>query len=223
MAEGRSATGRSGVGPAVLACTGAFVVLAIVVGTGASVGVDSWIAQRTRLPDSTVGNEVAQAINQASGVAIAILAAAAGLALAVVRRSWFWLILLAPLATVPIEVLAKNVIPRTMFDNTPYVQLGPFLTIATPYTFPSGNMARVAALVFALLLHPSRARVADLGALPGMLALVVAAAILAVAAWTHLAIGDHWPSDVLGGLLLGTAAAFALAWLLERREMATLD
>ena len=199
-----------------VALTGAFIVLAILVGTGASSRIDSSIAERTRFPDSTVGNDVGQAINQVSGIGIAILAAAAGLVLAVVRRDWSWLILLAPLATVPVEVLAKNVIPRTMFDNTPYIQLGPFLTIATPYTFPSGNMARVAALVVALLLHPARAAVADFGTTAGISALVISAVVLAVTAWSHLAIGDHWPSDVLGGLLLGAATAFALAWFLER-------
>ena len=205
----------------VVALSGAFVVLAIVVGTGASARIDSWIAERTRFPDSTVGNDLAQAINQASGVGVAILAAAAGLVLAVVRRNWSWLILLAPLATVPVELLGKNVIPRTMFDNTPYIELGPFLTIATPYTFPSGNMARVAALVLALLLHSARPAVAEFGTTAGMSALVISGVVLAVTAWSHLAIGDHWPSDVLGGLLLGAATAYALAWFLERHEART--
>jgi membrane-associated phospholipid phosphatase len=148
---------------------------------------------------------------------IAILAAAAGLVLAAFQRRWSWLILLAPLATVPIELLAKNVIPRSMFDNITSVQFGPFLTIAAPYTFPSGNMARVAALVFALLLHPARTRVADFRTAPGMVAGFIGAAVLAITVWSHFAIGDHWPADVLGGLLLGTAAAFALGWLLQRR------
>jgi len=195
------------------------VALAVVVATGLSAALDTWITQWTLLPDGTAGHELAQALNQGSGVGIAFLAAGIGLVLAAVRRDRAWLLLLAPLATVPIELLAKNVIPRTLVDNiTTDVQLGPFLTLATPYTFPSGNMARVAALVFALLLHPGRARIADFRTLPGMVAVVGAAAILAVTAWSHLAIGDHWPSDVLGGLLLGADAAFALDWFLRRRR-----
>ena len=98
--------------------------------------------------------------------------------------------MLAPLATIAIEVLAKNVTPGTLFENTPYVQLGPFLTIATPCAFPNGNMARVAALVFALLLHPAQARVADLRALSGMSALVIEAVVLGASAWSHLAVGN---------------------------------
>lgn len=195
------------------------MALAVVVATGLSAALDTWITQWTLLPDGTAGHELAQALNQGSGVGIAFLAAGIGLVLAAVRRDRAWLLLLAPLATVPIELLAKNVIPRTLVDNiTTDVQLGPFLTLATPYTFPSGNMARVAALVFALLLHPGRARIADFRTLPGMVAVVGAAAILAVTAWSHLAIGDHWPSDVLGGLLLGADAAFALDWFLRRRR-----
>ena len=77
-------------------------------------------------------------------------------------------------------------------------------------------MARVTALVLALLLHPGRAAVADFGTTAGMSALVISAVVLAVTAWSHLALGDHWPSDVLGGLLLGAATAFALAWFLDR-------
>jgi membrane-associated phospholipid phosphatase len=220
--EGRGVDPQSGFAPAVLALTVAFVALAVVVGMGLSALTDASIAQWARLPDGTAGNEVARSINQGSGVGIAFLAAAVGLVLAAVRRRWSWLILLAPLATVPIEVLAKNVIPRTMLGNiSTDIQLGPFLTIATPYTFPSGNMARVAALVFALLLHPTRPRVAAFRTMPGMVAILVAAAILAVTAWSHLAIRDHWPSDVVGGLLLGTDAAFALGWFLQRRRAST--
>jgi membrane-associated phospholipid phosphatase len=210
---------RRGFGWVVLALTVAFVALAVVVGTGLSAALDASIAQWARLPDGTTGNEVARAINQGGGVGIAFLAAAVGLVLAAVRRNRSWLLLLAPLVTVPIELLAKNVIPRTMVGNIATdIQLGPFLTIATPYTFPSGNMARVAALVFALLLHPARARIAGFRTTPGMVAVFGAAAVLAVTAWSHLAIGDHWPSDVVGGLLLGTDAAFALDSFLERRR-----
>jgi hypothetical protein len=108
-----------------------------------------------------------------------------------------------------------------MFDNATDLQIGSFLTISAPYTFPSGNAARVAALVFALLLHPARARVATFGTKAGTAAAALSAAALTVCAWGHLATRDHWASDVLGGLILGAAAAFALGWMTQRHEVAT--
>lgn len=198
-----------------------FVVIAIAVGTGLTAAPDSWIFHRMKLPLGTSGSEAADVVNQGGNLAIAGLAAVAGLVLAGFRRRRSWLILLAPLATLPIELLAKNVVPRTMFDNATDLQVGSFLTISAPYTFPSGNAARVAALVFALLLHPARARVATFGTKAGTAAAVLAAAALTACAWGHLATRDHWASDVLGGLILGAAAAFALGWITERHEVAT--
>jgi hypothetical protein len=43
------------------------------------------------------------------------------------------------------------------------------------------------------------------------------AAALAVAAWGHFAVRDHFASDILGGLVLGAAAASALGWLSQRQ------
>jgi membrane-associated phospholipid phosphatase len=197
-----------------------FVVIAIAVGTGLTAASDTWIGQRMELRRG-IEREVADAVIQGGNLTIAGLAAVAGLVLAGIRRRYSWLILLAPLATLPIELLAKNVVPRTMFRNATDLQVGPFLTIYAPYTFPSGNAARVAALVFALLLHPARARVATFGTKAGTAAAVLAAAALSVCAWGHLATGDHWASDVVGGLILGAAAAFALGWITERHELAT--
>ena len=197
-----------------------FVVIAIAVWMGLTAAPDTWILHRMRLPRGS-GREVADAVTQGGNLAIAGMAAVAGLVLAGFRRRWSWLILLAPLATLPIELLAKNVVPRTMFDNASDLQVGPFLTISAPYTFPSGNAARVAALVFALLLHPARARVVRFGTKAGTAAAVLAAAALSVCAWGHLATGDHWASDVLGGLILGAAAACALGWMTLQHEVAT--
>ena len=200
-----------------------FFVLAIAVGTGLSAAPDTWIYQRMELPRWTSAYEVAAALVQGGNLTIAGLAAVAGLVLAGFRGRRSWLILFAPLVTLPIELIAKNVVPRTMFDNATDLQIGSFLTISAPYTFPSGNATRGAALVFALLLHPSRARVAPFGTKAGTSAAVLAAVALSVCAWGHLAIGDHWASDVLGGLILGAAAAFALGWVTGRYEVAAVS
>jgi hypothetical protein len=201
--------------------TAAFAVIAVAVGTGALEALDTWIAPLMVLPLGTAGRRLAESINLAGDVSIAGLAGLAGLVLAGVRRRRTWLILLAPLATFPVELLAKNVVPQIGFHNFTEFQLGSFLAIPTPYTFPSGSMARITALIFALLLHPTGARLVRVRIGSEERAAVLTAAALAVAAWGHLAAADHWPSDILAGLILGAAAAFALGWLTWRHDAST--
>jgi hypothetical protein len=211
-----------GLASTALKLAAAFVVISIAVGTGLMAALDAWIAQVMELPPGTAGRAVAEAVNQGGSLAIAVLAALVGLGLAGLQRRRSWLILAAPLATIPIELLAKNVVYQTPDHNVVVFQIGSLLTIPTPHTFPSGNMARVAALVFALLVRPSGARAARVGTEAGVIFAVLPAAVLIVAVWGHFASGDHWASDVLGGLVLGAAAAFALGWLTQRPVMVTL-
>lgn len=195
--------------------TVAFVVIAIVVGSGSLAALDTSFAPLMVLPLGTAGRKVAETINLGGDMAIAGMAALAGLVLARVRQDRAWLILLAPLATIPIELLAKNLVTQTGFHNVTGLQIGSFLTIPAPYTFPSGSMARITALLFALLVHPTGARVVN-GRKARAVAAILSGAALTVAAWGHLAAGDHWASDVAGGLILGAAAAFTLGWLTQR-------
>lgn len=89
-------------------------------------------------------------------------------------------------------------------------------------SFPSGHTgsATLAAAAVLLVAWP----VLSPAARPA--AVLLAAVVPLTAAWTRLALGAHYPSDVLGGLLLGTAwvAAWAsllplLAHRLDRSEL----
>ena len=72
-------------------------------------------------------------------------------------------------------------------------------------------MAHDAAAVFAVILIylASRARLHPATRLSVQ---VIAVATMLLVGWARIVLRAHWPTDVLGGLLLGTACAAAAAW-----------
>ncbi|MDZ3831124.1 MAG: phosphatase PAP2 family protein [Sphingopyxis sp.] len=84
----------------------------------------------------------------------------------------------------------------------------PHLDPVTNLSYPSGHAASVAAVAIGLaLLVPPRHRF--------MAAWAAAWAIL-LTGLSRMMLGVHWPTDVLGGTLLGAAVAFAVVGLFIR-------
>ncbi len=82
----------------------------------------------------------------------------------------------------------------------------------TSFGFPSGHVfgdVLVAGLLVWVCWHslPRRA---------GLAGLAVAAVVLALAGPSRVAVGAHWPSDILGGYLWGAAALVGLLLAAER-------
>ena len=135
-------------------------------------------------------------------VAVATVALAAGL-LVDGRGRLALRLVVAFLVTGLIELAAKTVVPQTPVPEGAMRAPDPsLLDVSTPYPYPSGHMLRSVLLLGAIyLLWPSR---------PGRVALLI---FLAASATSRVYLGTHWPSDVIGGALLGIAG---LAWIFEK-------
>lgn len=96
-----------------------------------------------------------------------------------------------------VNPLLKELVGRSRPD------LWPLPADVSAYSFPSGHAANTAALVGALVLIVRR----------GLPAVLLGAALLLVVGWAQLALGRHYPSDVLAGWV------WALAWVGALRKL----
>jgi len=111
-----------------------------------------------------------------------------------------WWVPLAALALVTaVELLLKSALDQRGEDLYQFVRrtFYPFVTVEMAGTFPSGHTARAALLLVFLWRWLPRGRWGDGASVLGLAALSVAIG------FSRIYVGDHWPSDVLGGLLLG--------------------
>ncbi len=123
-------------------------------------------------------------------------------------RRWMDALMFATvLMPVLINVVLKEVIERPRPDMT--------ILISQPTSpgFPSGH-AEYAALLFLLLFYLAGELVGPRW-LRWPLRMVLVSAILAVGA-SRVYLGVHWPSDVLGGYLLGALWVWAVLWARKR-------
>lgn len=121
--------------------------------------------------------------------------------------------------SVPIELALKHTVAQPV-PGALYPIPGacewyhPALTVVTPHSYPSGYAIRVTyffALAAAGLLRGQRASPrGNWPALPtSRLGVVALASVLALLLASRLVLSWHWPSDLVGGALLGVALAAA--------------
>lgn len=119
---------------------------------------------------------------------------------------WAWLGPLFILATGGIELAFKYAVshpgpPREFVRAFAY--LGPPAEWKPPFSFPSGHLARLSFLAFLVA-----------GLWPYTWVRVAGATLVVFSLFARVYIGDHWISDALAGLALGTAwGALAVGWM----------
>ncbi len=112
---------------------------------------------------------------------------------------------MALVATTLVEIAIKFVLPQAPIPGDVGRLPDPsFIDFDTPHPYPSGHMLRAVLLlgvVYALW--------------PNRLVRLFVLLALAGAAGARVYLGTHWPSDVLGGALLGLTG---LLWAFGRRD-----
>jgi undecaprenyl-diphosphatase len=193
-----------------LLSTAAFLVCSSAAGAGLFRPLDVLILDLAQRTDSGVLDAVGLVTSVVGGVefvAVATVALAAGLLLDGRGRLALRLVA-AFLVTGLIEIAAKTVVPQTPVPEGAMRAPDPsLLDVSTPYPYPSGHMLRSVLLLGAIwALWPNR---------PARIAVLI---FLAASAACRVYLGTHWPSDVIGGALLGIAG---LAWTFEKQQART--
>lgn len=166
--------------------------------------VDRWIVRPTADSVGPPWRYVALAtdfLGEPAGAATLVVVAVAGCLL--LRRPWAAVFVVAGVVvTVGTATLLKYVVGRTIHGEG-------------NLSYPSGHTAFLTALALMVALLATGRM--GLGRAAGA-SLVFGAALVAGAAmgWAQVALGAHYPTDVLGGWCASLAEVPAVAWLVDR-------
>jgi undecaprenyl-diphosphatase len=146
-------------------------------------------------------------INWLAGYRQVLLGLGAVLALFVVERRAGWLMAIGSISS-----LLDNLIKLVISRQRPPADLVHILTPATGYSYPSGHAAFFTWMSFMLAF--SLAPRINARFRPALW--ITAGAVIVLTCLARVWAGDHWPSDVVGGVLLGIGWSAFVLWLPER-------
>lgn len=146
-------------------------------------------------------------INSIAGYVQLLVAVALVAIVLVFNRRYGALMALASVASL-LDNILKSVIAR----ERPTADLVHIVTPAGGYSYPSGHAVFFTWLSFMLAFATAPRLGRSRRWVPWVLAAVVMFLVCAARVWA----GDHWPSDVVGGLLLGLGWSAAVVWAAAR-------
>ena len=148
-----------------------------------------------------------QLINASAGIWQVLLGAVAVVALFIFERRAGWLMLIGSISS-----LLDNIIKLIISRQRPPADLVHILSPATGFSYPSGHavfftwMSFMLAVALAPRIRPTIRPILW----------IAAALVIVLTCISRVWAGDHWPSDVLGGVLLGIGWSAFVLWLPER-------
>jgi undecaprenyl-diphosphatase len=148
-----------------------------------------------------------QLINASAGIWQVVLGAVAILALFIFERRAGWLMLIGSISS-----LLDNIIKLVISRQRPPADLVHILSPTTGFSYPSGHavfftwMSFMIAVAVAPKIRP----------VYRPLLWIFAAIVIVLTCIARVWAGAHWPSDVMGGVLLGIGWSAFVLWLPER-------
>jgi len=146
-------------------------------------------------------------INASAGIWQVLIGAIAVVALFILERRAGWLMLIGSVSS-----LLDNVIKLVISRQRPPADLVHVLSPTTGFSYPSGHavfftwMSFMIAVAVAPKVRPAYRPV--LWTLAGL--------VIVLTCFARVWAGAHWPSDVMGGVLLGVGWSAFVLWLPER-------
>jgi undecaprenyl-diphosphatase len=148
-----------------------------------------------------------QLINASAGIGQVLLGAAAIVAMFVFERRAGWLMLIGSISS-----LLDNIIKLIVSRQRPPADLVHILSPTTGFSYPSGHAVFFTWMSFMIAVSVAPRIKPVYRPILWIAAILVIVLTCIARVWA----GDHWPSDVLGGTLLGIGWSAFVLWLPER-------
>jgi membrane-associated phospholipid phosphatase len=146
-------------------------------------------------------------INASAGIWQVVIGAAAVVALFILERRAGWLMLIGSISS-----LLDNLIKLVISRQRPPADLVHILSPTTGFSFPSGHAVFFTWMSFMIAVS----LVPKIRPAYRPIVWILAVAVIVLTCIARVWAGAHWPSDVIGGVLLGVGWSAFVLWLPER-------
>lgn len=193
-----------------VACLASFLVVMLLAAYSASFGQATWEAQLMRWQQAGSPAPLrwlAEALTWAgNSTPTTLVAAAAVSALLFARQRLLAALLVAAVMLRALSPTLKDLIERPR----PSPELVDVANQLNNYSFPSGHVLG-ATLLYGFLAYAAEHAIANLRIRRAVQGVCVS--MMLMMGYARVELGEHWPTDVLGGWLIGLLLVVGLAWL----------